>query len=103
MRANINLTRGQIFADAASAALAPFRGRAEAYKAVEEAAESVRSGDDDLHSVLMAAARSADEQRAIEAAFNLEPAIAAAAQWVEPVCVRARAVRDDLLQSFKDS
>ncbi len=103
MRANIDLTRGLIFADAVSAALAPLRGRAAAYRLVEEAAHQLRVNNSDLRTVLMAGALSADECAAIEKSFMLEPAIAAAAQWVGPVCKRAQSVRDELVTLFKDS
>ena len=103
MRANIDLTHGLIFADAASTALAPTRGRAEAYALVEAAAHRIRDEGGELEAILLSGALAADERMALQQAFKLEPAIQAAAQWVDPVCERARAVRTGLLNFIEEA
>lgn len=103
MRANIDLTHGLIFADAASAALATTRGRAEAHAIVEEAAHRVRAEGGELETVLLARPLSAAERQALETAFQLDPAIKAAAQWVGPVCDKARMVRMTLLNFVEEA
>ena len=97
MRANIDLTQGLIFADAVSAALAPSRGRAAAYALVEAASHRVREEGKRLQDILLAMDLTEVEQASVQNAFQLEPAIKAAAQWVDPVCDKARAVRAALL------
>jgi 3-carboxy-cis,cis-muconate cycloisomerase len=82
MRANLDATRGLLFADAAAAALAPSLGRGEAYKLVEEAADTVRRTGGDLRGVL--SDRAGEHAAALDEAFDLAPAIAAASRWVEP-------------------
>jgi 3-carboxy-cis,cis-muconate cycloisomerase len=85
MRANIDLTRGLIFADAVAAALAPVLGGNAAHRLVEEAAERVRatgvSLSDALRDLLGAAAP--EHAQALDRAFDLRPAIDAAAIWVD--------------------
>jgi 3-carboxy-cis,cis-muconate cycloisomerase len=77
MRANLDLTRGLLFADRAAAALAPRLGRAAAHAAVERAAAAVRDGAPSLGAALGA------EGEALDAAFDLGPAIEAAAKVAE--------------------
>jgi 3-carboxy-cis,cis-muconate cycloisomerase len=103
MRANIDHTHGLIFADAASAALAPTRGRAGAYAIVEAAANHARSQGGELETILLASNLTPSERNAVEQAFRLEPAIAAAAQWVDPVCEKARAVHAALLNFVEEA
>jgi 3-carboxy-cis,cis-muconate cycloisomerase len=103
MRANIDLTHGLIFADAASAALAPTRGRAEAYSIVEAAADRIRSQGGELEAILLAGDLTQSERNAVHEAFRLEPAIRAAAQWVDPMCEKARAVRTTLLNFVEEA
>jgi 3-carboxy-cis,cis-muconate cycloisomerase len=103
MRANIDHTHGLIFADAASAALAPTRGRADAYAIVEAAANHLRSQGGELETILLASNLTPSERNAVEQAFRLEPAIAAAAQWVDPVCEKARAVHAALLNFVEEA
>lgn len=103
MQANIALTRGLIFADAAAIALAPVRGRAAAYEAVEQASHTVRETGSDLRVVLLASARSSEERALIEGSFAIEPAMIAASQWVTPVCDRARALSENLSKLFGDA
>jgi 3-carboxy-cis,cis-muconate cycloisomerase len=87
MRANLDATRGLLFADAAAAALAPALGRGEAHRLVEEAADMVRRTGRDLRGVLRE--RAAEHAATLDKAFDLEPAIAAASRWVEPALAAA--------------
>ena len=80
MRDNLDLTRGLLFADTAAAALAPRLGAAAAHRAVEEAADRVRAEGASLLAVLRE--RFGDEP-ALSAAFDLAPAVAAAAAFVD--------------------
>jgi 3-carboxy-cis,cis-muconate cycloisomerase len=91
MRANLDLTKGMLFAGAAAAALAPSLGRQEAHKLVEEAADAVRRTGPDLRAIL--GERAGGHAPAFDTAFDLAPAIAAAAQWVEPAIAAAERVR----------
>lgn len=102
MRANIDWTRGMIFADAVSAALASTRGRADAYALVEQAANTVRAGKTSLLEALLAAGLTADERSKVDIAFQLEPSIKAAAQWVAPVLAQSASVTTALDQFLKE-
>jgi 3-carboxy-cis,cis-muconate cycloisomerase len=86
MRTNLDLTRGLLFADAAAATLAPKVGREAAHKLVEKAADTVRATGTPLRQVL---AKQADIPaplaRAVEAAFDLAPSVAAAAAMTDRV------------------
>ncbi len=96
MRANIDITKGLLFADAAAARLADSLGRDAAHDLVEDAAAELRRGGDTLQSVL--ARRPAVVQSGIElsAAFDLAPAVAAAGPWVDRALAEARAVCQSL-------
>jgi 3-carboxy-cis,cis-muconate cycloisomerase len=85
MQANVELTRGLVFADAASAALAAKIGREKAHRIVATAATAVRGTGMTLREALVAAG--ADEA-IVTNAFDIAPAIAAAARLAD------RAVRD---------
>jgi len=97
MRANLGLTRGLLFADAVAARLAPSLGRDAAHAWIERAAKTVRDGGDTLQSVL---ARDADIPASLQsdlaAAFDLTPAIEAAAAATDRALEAARAIRCDL-------
>lgn len=82
MRANLEMTHGLLFADAAAGLLAPSMGREAAHHAVEVAAGEVRRTGRSLLDVLQAG-HTID----LAPAFDLVPAIAAAGPWVD----RARA------------
>jgi 3-carboxy-cis,cis-muconate cycloisomerase len=82
MRVNLDVTKGLLFADAAASALAGAIGRGDAHKLVEEAAEAVRRTGRDLRSVLGELA--GDHAAALDKAFDLAAAVAAASSWVEP-------------------
>ncbi len=77
MRANIDVTNGLLFADAAAALLTPSLGREAAHQAVEHAAAEVRRTGCALADVL------ASHKVDVSPAFDLAPAIAAAAAWVD--------------------
>jgi 3-carboxy-cis,cis-muconate cycloisomerase len=99
MRANLELTRGLIFADAVTARLSPRLGRAKAHAAVERAANTVRDRGSDLHTVLAEDASLPAELRAEMArAFDLRPAIAAAARFVDRAVIDSRLVAKSLAE-----
>ena len=93
MRANIDLTRGLLFADAAAARLGARLGRETAHRLVEHAAEQVRQTGVPLAEVLAQNPTSRDAGVDLAAAFDLDPAVAAAARWVEPAINHAYAIR----------
>ncbi len=84
MRANLDMTHGLIFADAAATALAGTMGRSAAQAMVARAAAEVRETGEPLRKVL---ARAGAPAALLDAAFDLRPATAAAAS------VAGRAVR----------
>ncbi len=92
MLANLGLTRGLLFADAAASRLAATLGREAAHAAVERAAGEVRRSGDGLQAVLARdpAASGVD----LAAAFDLQPAIAAAGPWVDRALLAAAQARN---------
>jgi hypothetical protein len=103
MRANIDRTRGLLFADAAAGRLAPKLGREAAHRMVEQAAEQVRKSGGTLYDVLAGNQAVRDAGVDLTGAFDLTPAIAAAARWVDPALrhaatIRARLVSQDHVQ-----
>jgi 3-carboxy-cis,cis-muconate cycloisomerase len=88
MRANLDATKGMLFADAAAGLLTAALGRGAAHHAVEHAASEVRRTGQSLQAVL--AADPALAATDLAPAFDLAPAIAAAGPWVD------RAVADGL-------
>lgn len=100
MRANIDLTHGLLFADAAAARLGARLGRETAHRLVEHAAEQVRQTSTSLGDVLAQDPTVRDAGVDLAAAFDLDPAVAAAARWVDPALnhangIRARLASDD--------
>jgi 3-carboxy-cis,cis-muconate cycloisomerase len=87
MRANIDITRGLLFADAAAARLGPKLGREAAHRLVEHAAETVRQTGETLSAVLQKISEARDVD--LNSAFDLAPAVAAAARWVDPALKHA--------------
>jgi 3-carboxy-cis,cis-muconate cycloisomerase len=83
MRANLELTRGLLFADAVASALAPKFGRDAAHAIVEKAADTVRDTNLSLREVL--AKDKHLPKGAMDAAFSLKPAINAAAAMTDRV------------------
>jgi len=94
MRANLGITRGLLFADAAAALLGRTVGRGKAHELVEQAATTVRDTGADLRAVLEARAPGLD----LAPAFDLAPSVAAASGWVD----RARAESDRVLALLGD-
>ncbi len=91
MRANLDLTRGLLFADAATARLGTQLGREAAHAMVEQAAATVRRTGQTLNAVLEAdpATKGID----LSAAFDLAPAVAAAGPWVDRAVQHAASIR----------
>jgi 3-carboxy-cis,cis-muconate cycloisomerase len=97
MQANLDTTKGLLFADAVAAQLARLLGRQAAHDRVEKAADRVRHTGQSLREVLWEdASLSRDAQQAIEAAFDLASAIAAAARFVDRALAQAAAARRSL-------
>jgi 3-carboxy-cis,cis-muconate cycloisomerase len=96
MGANIDLTRGLLFADAAAARLGAKLGREAAHHLVEQAAEDVRRTGATLAEVLARNQTVRDAEIDLTDAFDVAPAVAAAARWVDPALRHAAAVRERL-------
>jgi 3-carboxy-cis,cis-muconate cycloisomerase len=99
MRANIDLTRGLLFADAAAARLGAKLGRETAHRLVEHAAEEVRRTGATLADVLARNQAARDAAIDLTDAFDLAPAVAAAARWVDPALRHAGAISERLAAS----
>ena len=91
MRANLDLTRGLLFADAAAARLGAKLGREAAHDVVERAASEVRRTGTPLEKVLATDPDAAGVDLA--PAFDLAPAVAAAGPWVDRAVQDAARVR----------
>jgi 3-carboxy-cis,cis-muconate cycloisomerase len=91
MRANLDATGGLLFADAAAARLSAALGREAAHVLVEQAAVEVRAKGEPLSVVLM---RLSGEP--LDDAFDLAPAVDAAALWTERALARLRPINDIL-------
>ncbi|WP_018259685.1 lyase family protein [Methylobacterium sp. WSM2598] len=87
MRANLDLTRGLLFADAAAARLAPALGAEAGHRLVEEAAGAVRDGRGTLAEVLAARPETAGID--LGPAFDLAPAIRAGARTADRALAEA--------------
>ena len=87
MSANLDATRGRLFTDRAAALLTPALGRAGAHARVEHAAASVRDTGVSLSDVL---------GPELAAAFDLTPAINAAAPWIDRALTHAALARSGL-------
>jgi 3-carboxy-cis,cis-muconate cycloisomerase len=84
MLSNLSITRGLIFADGAAAGLAEHLGRQAAHALLERAAEVVRATGQPLAEVLRNDAAIPPEAKSrLDAAFDLQPAIEAAALWTD--------------------
>ena len=86
MRANIDATRGLLFADAVAARLAPQLGREAGHALVEHAAEQVRTTGAPLARGAgeRSRPRDAGRRQILDAAFDLTPSVAAAARLDRP-------------------
>jgi 3-carboxy-cis,cis-muconate cycloisomerase len=95
MRANLDLTRGLLFADAVAGRLAAALGREGAHAAVERAAERVRAGAPSLADALRQdSALAALPLEALDTGGDLAGAVAAAGAWIDralALCATARA------------
>jgi 3-carboxy-cis,cis-muconate cycloisomerase len=91
MRANIDLTRGLLFADAAAGRLAPALGRGAAHALVERAAGAVRDEGRHLRDVLAALPEAAGIDLA--PAFDLAPSVGASALWTDRALAEIRRLR----------
>ncbi|WP_046864906.1 3-carboxy-cis,cis-muconate cycloisomerase [Microvirga massiliensis] len=94
MAANLDATRGLLFADAAAGRLAHRLGREAAHEAVERAADEVRTSGRSLQEVLCR-----DHGPEIAEAFDLAPAIEAAQPWID----RAIEEADRVVQILQSS
>jgi 3-carboxy-cis,cis-muconate cycloisomerase len=83
MRANIDITNGLLFADAAAARLGAKLGREAAHSLVEHAAGEVRSSGLSLAQVLSENPLVRDSGIDIAAAFDLAPSIAITGAWID--------------------
>jgi len=92
MAANLGATRGLLFADRAAALLTPTMGRAAAHAHVERAAATVRDTGQMLAEVL---------GPDCAPAFDLAPAIAAAAPWIDRALAHAGVARGTLAASTR--
>jgi 3-carboxy-cis,cis-muconate cycloisomerase len=96
MRANIDMTHGLLFADAAAARLGARVGRETAHRLVEHAAEQVRQTGASLADVLAQDKTAHDAGVDMAPAFDLAPAVTAAARWVDPAIDHADGIRTRL-------
>ncbi len=94
MRANLDATRGLLFADAAAGRLGAVLGRERAHAVVERAAGQVRATGRHLQEVLAEDREVAGalDPAALEAAFDIAPAVAASALWADRGVAAARAL-----------
>jgi 3-carboxy-cis,cis-muconate cycloisomerase len=91
MRANLDATNGLLFADAVASRLAPALGRDAAHHLVETAADAVRAGRGSLRDVVAAdPAVQAAGTAMLDAAFDLSPAVDAAALWTDRALAETR-------------
>src|SRR4051812_12830268 len=99
MRANLDATRGLIFADAAAARLAPRLGREAAHGLGEHAAQQVRDPGAHLRDVLADDPTLAGPETGalLDAAFDLTPSVAAVAAWTDRALLAADQIRARLL------
>jgi 3-carboxy-cis,cis-muconate cycloisomerase len=97
MRANLGLTRGLLFADAAAARLTPSLGRQAAHDAVEHAAAEVRGSNKSLLEIL---ARDFPATPGIETAFDFFGAVQAASPWIDRALAFAAGVADKVEDGF---
>lgn len=102
MESNMQLTRGLLFADAAAARLAPVFGREQAHAIVHDSCDEVRRTGVSLRQALHgnAAVNAADNgqdlQAILDKAFDLTPAIDAAALWTDIALDHARTMLADM-------
>ena len=93
MRANLDMTRGLLFADAAATRLGTRLGREAAHALVEQAAGEVRRTGETLRAVLERTPAVREAGVDLAGAFDLAPAITAAGPWVDRALGEAARVR----------
>jgi 3-carboxy-cis,cis-muconate cycloisomerase len=98
MRANIDITRGLLFADSAAARLGEKLGREAAHRLVEHAATDVRNSGASLLAVLSADPTVRDTGIDLATAFDLSPAIAVTGAWIDRALTYAREIGQELKQ-----
>jgi 3-carboxy-cis,cis-muconate cycloisomerase len=97
MRANLDLTRGLVFAEAAAAVLAPKLGRDAAVKLIQAAAEGARKSHTPLRTALQSDPKiPAEHRKSLDSAFELGTPIDAAAAMVDRVLSGIRPVAQAL-------
>jgi 3-carboxy-cis,cis-muconate cycloisomerase len=98
MRTNLEATRGLLFADAVAARLAASLGRDRAHRLIEDAADRVRTSGASLADVLRTDPEFARDVPAdvVTAAFNLAPAVDAAAAWIDRALAEIGRIRERL-------
>jgi 3-carboxy-cis,cis-muconate cycloisomerase len=93
MAANLGLTHGLLFADAAAARIGAKLGREAAHALVERAAGEVRRSGEGLQEVLERMPEVLGIGIDLAGAFNLGPAVAAASPWIDRALADAERVR----------
>jgi 3-carboxy-cis,cis-muconate cycloisomerase len=93
MRANLDMTRGLLFADAAAARLGARLSREAAHALVEQAAGEVRRTGKTLRAVLERTSEVRETGVDVGDAFDLAPAITAGGVWVDRALGDAARVR----------
>ncbi|HKM64293.1 MAG TPA: adenylosuccinate lyase family protein [Acidisphaera sp.] len=93
MRANLDITRGLLFADAAASRLGATLGREAAHALVEHAAGVVRDTGESLQTVLARDPRVSAAGVDLAVVFDLAPAVAAASPWIDRTTTDASRVR----------
>jgi 3-carboxy-cis,cis-muconate cycloisomerase len=100
MGANLDLTRGLLFADAVAGRLAGPLGREAAHAAVERAAERVRGGTPSLSAALRAdATLAALPPDLLDTGGDLTKAVVAAGLWIDRALPFCAGIRADLAAS----
>jgi 3-carboxy-cis,cis-muconate cycloisomerase len=101
MEANLGLTRGLLFADAAAARLGPLCGREGAHALVARAADVVRDTGMPLLDALLAldGLPPGADRNLLAPAFDIAASIAAAGTFVDRALVHAAAVRSRIAQT----
>jgi len=94
MRDNLAATGGLIFAEAVASRLAPRIGRQAAHAVVQQAADAARESGRPFRDIL--AEQESVPAGLLDAAFDLAPALAAAAAVVDHAVDRSRSVRAEL-------
>jgi 3-carboxy-cis,cis-muconate cycloisomerase len=93
MRANLDMTKGLIFADDSAARLSSSLGADGAHRLVEQASARVRDGAPSLAAALADLGGQMDGDP-----FSLEPALAAAQPWIDRALAEIARVRDALME-----